>query len=113
MQALVRIEAVKMKHVFVAAMLLGASAVTAQAGVIDRACLKSDRSAANRQLCGCIQRVADQTLSRSDQRLAAKFFKDPQKAQDIRQSGSRSNSEFWEKYKAFGSTAEAYCSVAS
>ncbi|SFK03558.1 hypothetical protein [Celeribacter neptunius] len=97
----------------VAALLSGASAtlspLPAQAGAIERACMSSDRAANNRALCGCIQDVADLTLSNSDQRQAAKFFKDPQKAQDIRQSDNRSHESFWKRYKAFGATAAQYC----
>jgi len=84
-------------------------AAPAMAGPIESACLRSDRDAASRQLCGCIQNVADATLTGSDQRLAASFFKDPHRAQEIRQSDSRSHAAFWERYKAFGETAEAYC----
>ena len=82
----------------------------ASAGPIERACTQSERGAANRQLCGCIQRVADITLDRRDQRLAAKFFRDPHKAQEIRQSDRQSHEVFWRKYRAFGSAAENYCS---
>jgi hypothetical protein len=81
----------------------------ARADRIERACLNSDRAAATPQLCGCIQRVADQILTRSDQRLAAKFFADPQRAQDIRQSDSESHEQFWQRYRAFGSTAANVC----
>ncbi len=80
-----------------------------QAGQIERACLQADREAASRALCGCIQQVANLTLDRRDQALAARFFRDPQMAQDFRQSGSRSHEIFWEKYKSFGSSAESYC----
>nr|WP_255509386.1 hypothetical protein [Oceaniovalibus sp. ACAM 378] len=80
------------------------------AGTIERACLKSDRKAANRSTCGCIQQVADLVLDRRDQRLAAKFFKDPHKAQEIRVSKSDRDNQFWKKYHQFGTTAEAYCS---
>nr|WP_319247524.1 hypothetical protein [uncultured Celeribacter sp.] len=83
--------------------------LSASAGTIERACLSSDRAANNRALCGCIQQVADLTLSRGDQRQAAKFFKDPQKAQDIRQSDNSSHESFWRRYKAFGETASQYC----
>jgi len=83
---------------------------TADAGIITRACLKADRKAASRRLCGCIQSAANKTLTKSDQRLASKFFKDPHKAQEIRQSDRASHEVFWKKYKKFGSTAEAYCS---
>ncbi|HEY9020838.1 MAG: hypothetical protein QUV10_10050 [Paracoccaceae bacterium] len=82
----------------------------AMAGPIDRACMASDRRARSPRLCACIQQVADQTLSRSDQRMAAKFFRDPQMAQDIRQSDNRNHETFWRKYRAFGETAAAMCS---
>ena len=81
----------------------------AHAGLIERACMKSDRQAASRALCGCIQDVADATLTSGDQKLAAKFFKDPHMAQEIRQSDRSSHERFWKKYKAFGQTAETYC----
>ena len=86
------------------------SASPAQAGAIERACLGSDRKAANRALCGCIQQVADLTLDRRDQRLAARFFKDPHKAQEVRQSKKGGDSLCWRKYRQFGDTATAYCS---
>ena len=99
------------KSAFIAAMVLamamGSSA--ASAGAISNACMKTDRKAANRALCGCIQQVADQSLSRSDQRRAAKFFKDPHSAQEIRQSSNRSDEAFWLRYKAFGERAGALC----
>jgi len=91
----------------VLAALIGQPAMAA--GTIEKACNASNRQSANRALCGCIQDVADLTLTNSDQRLAAKFFQDPQKAQDVRQSGSNSNSKFWERYRQFGSTAQAFC----
>lgn len=82
----------------------------AVAGPIDNACISSGRSQGNAPLCGCIQQVADQTLSRSDQRRAAGFFRDPHQAQEARTSNSVSDSAFWSRYKNFASTAEAYCS---
>lgn len=95
------------KSLFAAAILaLGASPVLA--GPIDNACLGSGRNA-NRALCGCIQQVADMTLSRGDQRKAAAFFKDPHKAQEVRQSSRSSDEAFWQRYKNFADTAEGYC----
>lgn len=88
--------------------LLGVTS-PAQAGVIERACMGSDRPAASRSLCGCIQQVADKTLDRRDQKLAAKFFRDPHKSQEVRQSDKRSHEIFWKKYKQFGASAENYC----
>ena len=86
-----------------------ASSTSAFSGSIESACNSSDRSAANRQLCGCIQDVADLTLQNGDQRLAASFFRDPHKAQEVRQSDRASHESFWQRYKNFGQTAEVYC----
>ncbi|PQO23630.1 hypothetical protein C2I36_06640 [Rhodobacteraceae bacterium WD3A24] len=76
----------------------------AAAGPIESACLRSERGA-DRALCGCIQSVADRTLARSEQRQAARFFRDPQRAQDVRMS----DRDFWARYTAFGSAAERSC----
>ena len=81
----------------------------AAAGPIQSACLRSDRPGATRAMCGCIQEAADQTLSNSDQRRAAAFFKDPDKAHKVWLSKSDRDDEFWERYKNFGATAEAFC----
>jgi hypothetical protein len=80
-----------------------------QAGAIERACNKSDREAANRSVCACIQQVADISLSNSDQRRAAGFFNNPDKAHDVRLSDTARDDEFWARYMAFGEQAEAYC----
>lgn len=82
----------------------------AQAGPIENACLRSDRGA-GRSLCGCIQQVADVTLGRSDQRTAARFFRDPHKAQEVRTSKDESDAAFWARYRQFGNAAEAQCSA--
>ena len=91
-----------------AGLALGAGHM-ASAGAIDNACVKAGRAGANRALCGCIQQVADMKLTRSDQRRAAQFFKDPHKAQEVRQSDRKSDEDFWLRYKEFAATAEAYC----
>jgi hypothetical protein len=78
------------------------------AGPIERACMASDRGG-NRSLCGCIQQAADMTLSGGDQRRAAKFFKNPEAAHSTWVSQSASDDAFWERYKSFGQTAEAFC----
>ncbi len=77
-------------------------------GKIERACIKSDRSA-SRSLCKCIQRVANNELTRSDQKLAAKFFKEPHLAQETRQSDSSTKERFWKRYKEFGKQAATSC----
>jgi hypothetical protein len=98
------------KSLFAAVLLLASPlAAPAFAGSIDNACMSAGRAGANRALCGCIQQVADQSLSRSDQRRAAKFFKDPHMSQEVRQSDRASDEAFWLRYKQFGDLAEAYC----
>jgi len=103
-----------MKHFILAlamASILAPVAPTiAEAGSISRACVKSDRKAANRRLCNCIERAARKTLSSSDQRLAATFFNDPHKSQEIRQSDRSSHEKFWLRYKKFGVQAQQMCS---
>lgn len=80
------------------------------AGIVERACVKSDRKKATRTACNCVQRVANVKLSRSDQKLAAKFFKDPHLSQEVRQSDNPSKEQFWLRYKAFGNLAASTCS---
>jgi len=82
----------------------------AEANAIRKACIKSDRPA-SRQLCSCIQNVADITLSRSDQQRGAKYFDDPHALQEVRQSDRPSNERFWERWKAFGAAAASYCAT--
>ncbi|CUI67566.1 hypothetical protein [Cognatishimia activa] len=93
-----------------AMMILPFDVSPADAGPISSACRKSDREAATRRMCNCLQSVANGELSRSDQKLAASFFKDPHKAQEIRQSDRRSHEKFWLRYKDYGQTAAALCS---
>lgn len=80
-----------------------------EAGVIERACRQSDRSAANPTLCGCIQRVANKKLTRSERKTVSKWFSDPHQAQIIRQSANRKDEQLWERYKSFGDTAAKVC----
>lgn len=96
-------------RIMIAAAAIALTAPLAVAGPIDSACVSSDRAAAKRPLCSCIQRVADQTLSRADQRRAASFFKEPHRAQEVRMSKSDTDNAFWTRYKTFASAAEAYC----
>jgi len=80
------------------------------AGSIEHACNKSPRNA-TRTTCSCIQKVADVKLSNGDQKQAAKFFANPQLAQDTRQSDNPSKERFWLRYKAFGQLAARHCST--
>lgn len=79
------------------------------AGPVERACNGSDRSAATRSMCNCIGQVADRMLSGADQRRGAKFFRNPDKAQDVRLNDSAAMDAFWERWTAFGAAAEAAC----
>ncbi|ETA53332.2 hypothetical protein [Ponticoccus alexandrii] len=81
-------------------------------GPVSNACLRGGRKAASTSLCGCVQAVADRSLSGSDQRLAAKFFADPHHAQEIRQSDNPNHEAFWKRYKAFSASAERACTGA-
>jgi hypothetical protein len=91
------------------AVLVPLTASMAAAGPVEKACNQSDRKAANRSVCACIGQVADMTLRGGDQRRAASFFKDPDKAQIVKMSKRDADDAFWDRYKAFGEQAEAYC----
>ncbi len=62
-------------------------------------------------LCDCLQQVADQTLDGGDQRKAAKLFRDPDMAEEMRMADSGSAEEFWQRYTNFAATAEASCAA--
>lgn len=99
-----------MKRIAMISVLLSATAgVPAQAQSIERACLGSDRPGVSRAMCGCIQEAANITLSSKDQRLAASFFRNPDRAQDVRKSDTQRDDAFWERYRNFGQTAEVFC----
>lgn len=83
--------------------------VAAIAGPIETACNRSDRPGANRALCRCIDQVASQTLTRSEQRRAARFFANPDEAQSVRMSRTAADNEFWARYRAFGDAADRSC----
>ncbi len=83
--------------------------VPALAGPIETACNRSDRASATRSLCRCIDNVAQQTLTRAEQRRAARFFSNPDEAQRVRMSRSAADNEFWARYRAFGAAAERFC----
>lgn len=98
-----------MNRILIAAAAVILTTPLAMAGPIDSACVRSERGARQQSLCSCVQQVANQTLSRSDQRIAASFFRDPHKAQVVRMSKRDADNAFWARYKAFAGAAEAYC----
>lgn len=93
-----------------AVLLVGlALPLPAHAGPIETACRASDRPGASWALCRCIDSVADQMLTRAEQRRVARFFRDPDLAQQVRASNNATDSAFWQRYRAFGERAEASC----
>lgn len=95
--------------VALAGLAVPALPLVTHAGTIESACMRSDRGAANRTLCRCVQQAANRHLNRSDQRQAARFFRDPDRAQQVRMSSDSRDRAFWERYRAFTATAEANC----
>lgn len=95
----------------IATILFAAAALPpmAEAGIIERACKQSNRPGATGQLCGCIQKVANRSLSMGERRRVAKWFRDPHQAQVVRQSDRRRDEILWERYKAFGERARQTC----
>ncbi|MDJ0821918.1 MAG: hypothetical protein QNJ09_08945 [Paracoccaceae bacterium] len=83
--------------------------VSFASGPIASACLRSDRKAANRQVCRCIQSVADRELRGGDQRLAVRFYGDPHRAQEVKMSKRPSDDAFWDRYKRYAEVAERTC----
>ncbi|MBW7921410.1 MAG: arginine transporter [Rubellimicrobium sp.] len=98
------------RHLILAATLaLAACGGGRVTGDVSKACMSGGRQAANASLCSCVQQAANQTLTAAEQRRAATFFADPQRAQDTRQSGNSSDRAFWTRYRAFSSLAETMC----
>jgi len=89
----------------------GGGVVAFATGPIQRACVADNRKAATAARCGCVQAVADRSLSDADQRRGAGLFKDPHKLQEIRQSDNAGNARFWAAWKAFGQDAAAICAA--
>ena len=79
------------------------------AGRLQNACIDSGRAGANPALCGCVQAVADRELDPGERRLAASFYDNPQRAQDIRQSDRPADRRFWDRYTAFAEEVERSC----
>ncbi len=78
----------------------------------ERACLTSDRSP-GQEVCSCVQQVADQTLSRRDQKLAAQIIGDPDKFREYQKSSNPSRKAFVERYRLWGSTSSEVCALGS
>ncbi len=75
-------------------------------GPIQNACLAGGRKGASGGRCGCIQAIADRSLSSAEQRRGVRYFKDPGALQEVRQSSRASDERFWRAWKAFGEQAQ-------
>ena len=80
-------------------------------GPIQQACQKAGRKQASRARCGCVQAVANMSLSANDQRKGATFSSEPQRAQDVRQSDNAANERFWDRWVEFGTRARKLCTA--
>lgn len=78
-------------------------------GPIYSACRKAGRDAATRARCGCVQAVANRQLNAGDQQRGARFFDDPQEAQDVRQSDRNVDERFWRRWKDYSDVAAQMC----
>ena len=78
-------------------------------GTIGQACMEGGRSAANPRVCGCIQGVADQTLSRGEQSRVAAWFSEPDQAQAWRVRDDAGSEAFWRRYRSFADQSERLC----
>jgi hypothetical protein len=92
-----------------AVLSFGPVAGPAQSNPIEQACAQSDRPGVNTTICRCIGDAADLTLSPSDMREGARFFRDPGRAQEIQLSDTPRNDAFWSRWQQFGAMAEALC----
>ncbi|GGX58720.1 hypothetical protein GCM10007385_29390 [Tateyamaria omphalii] len=78
-------------------------------GPIYSACRSGGRDQASRARCGCVQAVANQSLSSSDQSRGAGFFSNPQQAQEVRVSDRASDERFWRRWKDYSDSAARQC----
>jgi hypothetical protein len=83
--------------------------IQAASNPIELACNQSTRENANPVLCSCIGQVARETLTFSQMRQGARFFDNPQRAQDIRQSDHIAHETLWLAWRNFGEAAEEMC----
>lgn len=86
------------------------SQVLFASGPIANACRVAGRKQASRARCGCVQAVADRSLTSAEQRRGAAFFNDPHQAQVTRQSDNPANERFWKKWKSYSGDAARLCS---
>ncbi len=77
------------------------------AGITEKACLQSDRSPGP-EVCSCAQVVADQMLTASDQRDAAKIIAEPDIYLEFKY-GTEAKKTFLDRYRAWGDASAQFC----
>lgn len=97
------------RGVWVVAALAALGGCGGAPGAIGQACMAGGRDAASAQLCSCVQGVANRSLTSAEQRRAAQFFREPDRAQETRTSDRPGDEAFWRRYRAFADRAEALC----
>jgi hypothetical protein len=99
----------KSVNIALLAIIICTSAQISLAGGVEKACLKSGRTAANARLCKCIDATARSTLGFSQQNTAARLILNPNKSQRVQTSTRKSEKKFWAAYKKFAKAAERRC----
>lgn len=90
-------------------LLLKILAAPASAGPIERSCLKSDRPAASRRLCDCVEKMAYKALPRREIGKVAQLMRDPERVDTVKRSSRSSDRALWQSYKKYAGRAEASC----
>ncbi|WP_300037259.1 hypothetical protein [uncultured Roseobacter sp.] len=94
---------------FLPASLEASTAPQFASGKISNACMAHRRKAASQARCGCIQAVANRTLTISEQARGVRFFEEPDLAQAIRTSDASGNEQFWATWSRFADLAARTC----
>lgn len=94
---------------FAASLALAAPAPALAGSEIARACRATDRPAATRALCSCLQGVADTMLTRAERRRVAHLLGAPHLSQEVRASDKPADARFWTRYRAYGEAAHEAC----
>lgn len=76
---------------------------------LKKACMEAKQIKSSR-VCQCLQKTADQTLTRSEQFRVVTFLKNPDISQAVKASERRTDKMFWSKFSRFGRLAERRCS---
>ena len=73
------------------------------------ACISDGRKSASQKRCGCVQAIANRTLSPAQAHRGVSLWSDPGRLQEIRQSDLASNERFWKAWSEFSAEALRVC----